>query len=42
VSIRLDGAWPLPHEPAGVHEARIETVTPYMALAPSTVTMRIT
>src|SRR4029453_14146136 len=41
VSIGLDGAWPLPHKPAGVHEARIETVTPYTALAPSTVTMRI-
>jgi hypothetical protein len=42
VTIGLDEAWPLPHEPAGVHEAPISTVTRYAALAPSTVTVRIT
>jgi hypothetical protein len=41
-TIALDGGWALPREPAGEHEATIATTTPYAALAPSTLTFRIT
>jgi hypothetical protein len=41
VSIGLDGAWALPPEPAGVHEARIATVSRYGPLTPSTVVYRV-
>jgi hypothetical protein len=41
VTIALDAGWPVPRDPAGVHEAHIATVTPYTTLAPSTVVLRI-
>jgi hypothetical protein len=41
VPVALDEAWPLPLEPAGVHEARIATVTAYGALGPETVAYRV-
>jgi hypothetical protein len=41
VPVARDGAWPLPLEPAGVHEARIATVTAYGALGPETVAYRV-
>jgi Transglutaminase-like superfamily len=42
VRIVLDAAWALPREPAGVHETRIATATPYGTLRPSTLAYRIT
>jgi hypothetical protein len=41
-TLPLDGAWALPRKPAGVHTAEIATVTPYGALARSTVAYRAT
>jgi Transglutaminase-like superfamily len=41
VTVDRDEAWPLPREPAGVHEARIATVTRYGTLAPASVVLRI-
>ena len=40
-TIALDGAWALPREPAGLHQARIATVTPYGTVRPSTVDYRV-
>jgi hypothetical protein len=41
VTIAPDGAWALPREPAGVHNARIATVTSYGILRRSTVAYRV-
>lgn len=41
VTVDRGEAWPLPREPAGVHEARIATVTRYGTLAPASVVLRI-
>jgi hypothetical protein len=41
VTIALDGAWVVPRKPAGLHEARIATVTPYGTLTPSTLVFRV-
>jgi hypothetical protein len=41
VTIDIDEAWPLPREPAGIHEVSIATTTPYGTLASARVVMRI-